>query len=251
MTTTQITAVGQAQVCAYRVWPLDADCSIHKVSDVASAIVGTGVVTANMTANLKAGTEIDAETGCGSLAWYLRDIDRIKNWTLALELAVWDYEMLAATIGGQLITGTGATETTWNGKTVGWAAPGPTSNTQPAVAIELWSRAAFKTGACSSSAVAAPTYIRHIFPRCTLQLSDRVFDQGTAAYMKFTGVAEANPKLLTDLKNNTVMTDTPWIGPTTVTPFEDATYIQMFGQGLPVSDNVATFDGGYTVYDFS
>lgn len=249
MATSQIAAVGQYQACAYRIWPLDDDCTILKVSDVASAIVGTGIIRANMSVEVKEGQEVEATTACGSIAWLARDVDRIKRWNLEFEIATWDYEALAYMVGGDLITGNGATETSWNTKTIGWAAPGPTSNEQPAVALEIWSRAAYSTGVCATPTGAPPTYIRHIFPRCTFQLQDRAFEEATPAYMKFSGRAEANPKLLTDLKDAAVA-DTPWIGPATVTPFEEATYIQMFAEGLPVSDNTG-FDGGTTEYDFA
>lgn len=249
MPTTQVNAVGQYQACFYRVWPLGADCAIVKAggaTGIANAIVGTGIVRANMAVETKAGAEIEAETACGGLAWYAKDVDRIKAWNLDFEVATWDYELLAYAVGGTLITGNGATETTWNTKTIGWAAPGPTATTQPAVAIELWSRAAYSTGACSTI-TGAPTFIRHIFPRVQMQLTDRAFEAGTPGYMKFQGRVEANPTLANDLKNAGV-DDTPWIGPSTVTALQSATYLQMFAEGTPVKDN--TFDGGYTAYTF-
>ena len=81
MPTTQVNAVGQYQACFYRVWPLGADCAIVKAggaTGVANAIVGTGIVRANMAVETKAGAEIEAETACGGLAWYAKDVDRIK-----------------------------------------------------------------------------------------------------------------------------------------------------------------------------
>lgn len=250
MPTTQVNAVGQYQACFYRVWPLGADCKIVKaggVDGIAKAIVGTGIVRANMAVETKAGAEIEATTACGALAWYAHDVDRIKRWNLDFELATWDYELLAYAVGGTLITGNGATETSWNTKTIGWAAPGPTATTQPAVAIELWSRAAYSTGACSTIS-GAPTFIRHIFPRVQMQLTDRAFEEGTPGYMKFQGRVEANPFLAAELKNAGIA-DTPWIGPATVTPLATSTYMQMFAQGTPVKGNA--FDGGYTEYTFA
>lgn len=248
MATTQIAAIGQYQACAYRVWQLDTDCSVLKTNDVANAIVGTGVIRANMSVELKEGQEVEATTACGAVAWSARDVDRIKRWNLEFEVATWDYELLGMAVGGNLITGNGATETEWNTKTIGWAAPGPTATSQPAVAIELWSRAAYSTGVCAAVEGAPPQYIRHIFPRATLQLQDRAFEEATPAYMRFQGRVEANPKLLTDLKDAGVA-DTPWIGPASTTALESSTYIQMFAEGLPVADN--DFDGGYTAYTFS
>ena len=93
MPTTQVNAVGQYQACFYRVWPLGADCKIVKAggeTGIAKAIVGTGIVRANMAVETKAGAEIEATTACGALAWYALDVDRIKRWNLDFELATWD-----------------------------------------------------------------------------------------------------------------------------------------------------------------
>ena len=122
--------------------------------------------------------EIEAETARGGLAWYAKDVDRDQGVEPDFEVATWDYELLAYAVGGTLITGNGASETTWNTKTIGWAVSVRTATTQPAVAIELWSRAAYSTGACSTI-TGAPTFIRHIFPRVQMQLTDRAFEAGT------------------------------------------------------------------------
>lgn len=257
MATTQINAVGQYQACAYRVWELGDDCAIKKAggaTGAANAIVGTGIVRANMSVELKEGAEVEATTACGALAWYAKDIDRIKRWNMELEVATWDYELLGITVGGTLITaettgGIGDNPAAWDGKTIGWAAPGPTATTQKAVALEIWARSAYSTGACSSIAD-APNYVRHVFPRCQLQLSDRAFEEATPGYMKFTGRCDANPKLVEDLANAGV-DDTPWSGPANpeaISGLTNSTYFQMFDNNLPTAD--PAFDGGYTVYTF-
>lgn len=234
MPTTQIECLGQFQGCAYRIFELNESCDIEDPS-AARAYVGTAMARASMAVELKEGAEVEATTACGAVAYSVKDIDRIKGWNIELELVMWDYEILQAAIGGTLITGgTGITPSSWRGKTIGWAAPGADITEQHSVSIEIWSRTATDVGACSAAGVDTPRFIRHIYPRATLQLQDRVFEDGQPAYMRFNGFVQANPKIFGHLSSLTAAHDDEgWIGTTTTTELASSTYAQMFSNTLP------------------
>jgi hypothetical protein len=247
--TTQLECLGQYQGCGFRIWELGANCDIPDPS-AAIAYNGQALARANMTVELKEGQEVEATTACGSVAFAVKDNDRIKGWNVELELILWDYEILEAVVGGTLITGgSSISPSSWRDKTIGWAAPGPDSTDQPAVAVELWSRTASDTGACGAVGADTPLFIRHIWPRAQLQLQDRSFEDGQAAYMKFSGFVGANPKLFPRLASLGESHDGEgWLGQETVTNLASSTYVQMYSNSVPTQPSEAC---SYTEYDLT
>lgn len=233
MATNQIAVLGQYQACALRAIKLDASCVPQTGPN--NVVVTTAIARANLTPEIKTGTEVEAPTACGDLAWVARTSDKIKYWNLELELCLWDYEFLSLVVGGSLMTGD-STVAAWNTKTIGWAAPGFNSSATNGVALEIFSKVAYESGDCPTGAVAnPPAYVRHIFPKVTAQLSDRPFTEEDAAFVKLTGKVVSNPKLWIDIEEFGT-----W--PTSTVPPSDSAYVQLWASALP---SLGSINGGF------
>lgn len=239
MATNQIAVLGQFQACALEAHVLDENCV--PADSPNNVIVTTAIASGTLTPEIKEGTEIEAATACGDLSWVARADDKIKYWNLDLEMTLWDYEFLSVLIGGTLIIGD-STVSAWNGKVIGWAAPGFSTPETNGVALNIYSKVAFESGECPTGAVAnPPSYIRHIMPKVRGQLQDRPFTEGDAAFVKLSLKCFANPRYWVDVEELS-----EW-NTSTVIP-QDSAYVQVFATTLPT---MGAIDGGFQDVDIT
>lgn len=236
--TNQIVLAGQAQACALRATKLNADCSPKDTPG--NVFVGGGIAEGNLTPEIKEGVEISADNACGGIDWLLKNQDRIKWWNLDLSITVWDFELLAAMVGGSLVVGKSGDDA--EGKVIGWHAPAYEDGESPGVGLELWVKAAMGSGYCPPTvADGAPSYIRHIFGKVVAQLADRPFTADGAAYMKMTARCFANPAFNDFLSNTAVAQYGAWRGDDPIPA--NAAYTKVFADALPTFGNTATLGG--------
>jgi len=235
MATNLVATPGQLQACILRAVRLSAACV--PLSGSTDIVTTSALVSLQATPDVDEASKFEVKNACGNLAWTQESgCDKIKRFNLTLELATYDYELLSLLTGAQLITAkSGVSPSGWASKTIGIAMPGLDTACNNGVAIEVFTKTAYSTGACTESN--GPAYVRHIFPRAFLTPGERSFENDVAT-VKLSGYSTANPAW------NTGST-ADWDGSTSL---DDSTaYAQIFTNTLPTVSNSGTFSqgGGY------
>lgn len=237
MPTALVATPGQLQACVIRVARLSAACVPS--SAAGDVITTSALVSLQATPEMDEATKFEVKNACGNLAWTQESgCDKIKRFNLTLELATFDYEMMTLLTGGTAITGkTGAANAGWVGKTIGYATPGLDTTCPNGVSIEVFSKTAYSTGACTEAS-AAPAYVRHIFPRAFLTPGERNFANEMAT-LKLSGYSTANP-----VWNQGPFGD--WQGNASLA--DDTAYAQVYAATLPALSNtgLSSQGGGFT-----
>lgn len=234
MATNLVSVPGQLQACILRVARLDASCIPQSGSN--DIITTAGLVSVAATAETEEATKFEQKNGCDSIAWQAEGgCDKIKRYTLAMELATFDYELLELLTGGTLILANGTSApASWQGKVIGFASPGNDTSCPHGVSMEIFTKAAYNTGSCSALGAGTPQYVRHIFPRVFLTPGDRTFENDVAT-ASLTGFATPNAAWG---RGSTA----DWIAAAALPG--DTPHAEVFAAALPTPSNVGTFGAG-------
>lgn len=238
MSTNLVAAPGQLQACILRVARLGADCV--PMSGANDIIVTAGLASVQATPDTEEATKFEGKNACGAVAWQAEGgCDRVKRFNLTVELQVFDYEFLELTTGGTLILGAADLEqTAWRNKVIGFAYPGNETACPNGVSLEIFTKAAYNTGECTSLGAATPRFVRHIFPRSFFTPSDRNFEDDGATN-RLTGYSTPNPAWSRG--------STPdWLGAANLPT--DTPHAEVFAEDLPTVSNagvVGAMGGGY------
>lgn len=219
--TAAVTCVGQYSVCAMRAARLDATCT--PLNSLGSIVVTAALVSLAMTPDVEEGKKFEPKTGCGAIPWTAEEDDRIKRYTLNMELATWDYELVEILTGSPLIIGDGGT--TYAAKVIGFESKGPNSATYNGCSLELWTKTSGSGGPCGPAST-NPPYVRHIFPRCKFRIGDHTL-QNDVLNAHFAGWSTNNASW-----NNGAIT-LEWDA--TVPLSDDAPYAQVYASALPTT----------------
>lgn len=232
MATSLVATPGQLQACILRAVRLDASCV--PLSGSTDIVTTSALVSLQATPDVDEATKFEVKNACGKLAWTQESgCDKIKRFNLTMELATYDYELLSLLTGAQLITAkSGVSPSGWASKTIGISMPGIDTACTYGVALEVFTKTAYSTGACTETN--GPTYVRHIFPRAFLTPGERSFENDVAT-MKLSGYATANPAFTTGSTND-------WNG--SVQLNDSTAYAQIFTNQLPSLSNSGTFSQG-------
>lgn len=238
MATNLVATPGQLQACILRVSRLDASCVPQSGSN--NQVVTAGLASVQATPDTEESTKFEQKNGCGAIAWQAEEgCDKIKRYTLTVELATFDYELLEIMTGGSLILANNSSApSTWRNKVIGFASPGNDTSCPNGVSLEIFTKAAYNSGTCTSLAGGTPQYVRHIFPRAFFIPSDRNFENDIAV-ARLTGYSTPNPAWQTGAT-------TDWIGAAALP--EDTPYAQLFASALPTVSNAGAYGaqgGGY------
>lgn len=183
--------VGQYNACIVRVAKLDTDCS--PLAGNTSGWVTAGLVTMTATPDIEEGTVFEPKTACGAIAYSIEDADKIKRYNLSGEFIFFDVEGMESMFGGATVLG--AAGGTYDGDTIGYAAPDYTAAATNGVYLEVITKAAGEgAGDCVSAAGSFPVYHGHIFGKTFMTPGERTFENDVAR-MTFTAKARSNPNL--------------------------------------------------------
>lgn len=156
MATNLVATPGQLQACILRVSRLDASCVPQSGSN--NQVVTAGLASVQATPDTEESTKFEQKNGCGSIAWQAEEgCDKIKRYTLTMELATFDYELLELLTGGTLILADNSNAPSgWRNKVIGFASPGNDTTCPDGVALEIFTKAAYNSGTCSALASGTP-----------------------------------------------------------------------------------------------
>lgn len=238
MATNLVATPGQLQACILRVSRLSAACVPQSGSN--NIITTAGLVSVQATPDTEESTKFERKNGCGAIAWQAESgCDKIKRYNLTVELATFDFELLEILTGGTLITANNTTAPTgWRNKVIGFASPGNDTACPDGVSLEIFTKATYNSGSCTTLGEGTPQYVRHIFPRAFLTPGDRNFEDDVAT-ATLTGYSTPNPAWSTGSTGD-------WIA-TGVFP-GDSPYTQLFAPALPTVSNAGAYGamgGGY------
>lgn len=235
--TNLIAAPGQLQACILRVARLGADCV--PLSGANDIITTAGMVSVAATAESEEATNFEQKNGCGAVAWQAEEgCAVLRRYTLAMELATFDYELLEILTGGSLILGGDDAPEEWQGKVIGFADPGADTSCPNGVSLEVFTKATYNTGSCSPVGSGKPLFVRHIFPRAFFIPGDRTFENDVAT-ASLSGTATPNAAWG---QGSTA----DWISAANLAA--DTPHAQMFAPSLPTPNNqglLGQLGGGY------
>ena len=239
MPTNLVATPGQLQACILRVSRLSAACVPQSGSN--NIITTAGLVSVQATPDTEEATKFERKNGCGAIAWQAESgCDKIKRYNLTVELATTDFELLELITGGSLIMANESTApTAWQGKVIGFASPGNDTACPNGVSMEIFTKATYNSGSCTTLGEDTPQYVRHIFPRAFLTPGDRAFEDDVAV-INLTGYSTPNPAWMTGATGD-------WISAASFP--SDSAYTQMFAPSLPTVSNAGAYGamgGGYT-----
>jgi len=216
--TESVVCIGQRSACAVRFTRLDTDCS--PLAGDNNAVVTAALVTMTATPEVEEGTKFEPKNACGDICWTAEDDDRIKRYTIELELCTHDAALIEIATDSRVVLG--ASTSPWSGKIMGVETPGPQTVHGNGVALEIWAKTASGTGPCGTAGD-LPPYVLHIFPRAMLRPGDHTFANDVAT-LKLSGWATNNPSWLYG----------PWYDWEAATPMGvDTPYAWYYAESLP------------------
>ena len=153
----------------------------------------TGIVSLNLTANIKAGVSVEKTNGCGDVCFAYETCDKTKSFNIDGMFCGLCPEILAAMSGVQPILN-GA------GDIIGYSSPN-ISNASIEVMIEIWSRRVTKEGQLCT--VAGTEWFKLLIPRACVNFDGSLNFGNDVTDINFTGRTRPN-NLLTPAALNAV-----------------------------------------------
>lgn len=217
--------IAQAKVCYLRVGRLSALCA--PVAGANNGAVSVGLVTMTRSAEIEEGQEYQFKNGCGTIVAQKNDADRRKWYNLTGEIFTFDYELMELLFGGSLLVADAGED--YAGDVIGYARPLVSDAPPNGVSLEMWSEVVIGTGGGCSADAAAPTYVRHVFPRVVATEGDMTFENDGRRFT-FTAKAYENPSW-----GNGHWNDYPGTWPT-----PSSGHFEFIEQGLPAMVTAAS-----------
>lgn len=183
-----VACIAERSVCAVRATRLGDDCAL--LTGATDGAVAVAVATINVTSDVEEGTKFEPKDGCGRVVYTAEDPDVVKRKNLTLELVNVDFEFFELVTDASLILGKEGTD--WAGLAIGVEEPGATTPHKNGIALEVWTKTAFGTGACGEDG-ANPNWMRHVFPRVFLRPGDRTMEN-SPANLSLAGTSNSNPQ---------------------------------------------------------
>lgn len=180
--------IAERSVCALRATRLGSDCA--PLTGISDGAVAVAIATINVTSDVQEGTKFEPVSGCGEVVYTAEDPDIIKRKNITMELHLQDFELFELLTDATVLLG--ASDGEYAGQVIGIEEPGPSTARGNGVALEVWTKTAFGTGACAADG-SNPPYVRHVFPRVFLRPGDRTFENAHAP-LALAGTANANPQ---------------------------------------------------------
>src|SRR5688500_3996315 len=109
--------IGQLNACVVRVAPLDADCT--PTGGTNGGLVTAALVPLTADPDLEAAQMFEPKNACGSILFTSETEARIKRYNLSGEFGLFDWELMKAMFGGDLVLGRAAGS--YSGKVIGYA----------------------------------------------------------------------------------------------------------------------------------
>lgn len=156
------TCYGAIKFCAIAAARLDADGSPNFGTE--NLYVSKAGIEIAVSPQVKEGTVIQQESGCGEICVDFQDCDRIPRVNLALQLCQWDYELME-------LLGMGVLEET-AGTPIGFAMPDPNASCPDGVVIEAFAFAWDGDQRALHPISGLPAYHRYRYPKVTWALGD-------------------------------------------------------------------------------
>lgn len=175
------------KVCAIRAARLGADCKV--VPGMTGGFASSGIMTFGATSEKETGQEYEIKNGCGDIAHYFRDCDRVKNLNLTMEFTGFDFEALEILTGGQLALDNAETP-----KVVGISDPGINNACGYGSYLEIWTKSIVGTNNCNVASGTGFGWFRVVFPRAILSFDDTTY-QNDVETVKLSGYGFANPAI--------------------------------------------------------
>jgi len=163
--------------------------------------VSDAQVTVDVTLNLEAGDEIIQKNGGGRLCATFKDVDRIKNATIKMELCQLDAELLSLLTGGTVI-GT---------PPIGFQPPGAQDSLENPVCLEVWTRAWDGSSQAVLPDGVTGAFWHFVFPSCKFTPDHFVLNDQTLI-VPVTGTAQDNTAITPDGPFNDWPTDVADVG---------------------------------------
>ncbi len=185
---TNVACIAERSVCALRATRLGDDCA--PLTGSTDGAVAVAVATINVTSDVEEGTKFEPKDGCGRTVYTAEDPDTIKRKTLSIELINVDFEFMELVTDATLILG--ASGGPYENLVIGIEEPGATTPHKNGIALEVWTKTAFGTGACGEDG-ANPNWLRHLFPRVFLRPGDRTMENAPAN-LTLAGTSNSNPQ---------------------------------------------------------
>lgn len=205
-----------------RAQKLGSDCA--PVTGAGARILTTAIVNFTATPVIKEGTTYEWNTGGGDQMAEVRRADKIRRYDLQGTIATIDREFLYLLFGGQLLVAD--TGHTFEGDTIGWAAPSLTSPDNNGVYLEVFSDVAYEGAGDCAGAQVGLAVTGHIMPRALLTPGEWSLSDG-AILVPFTGQAFVNQTANLD----------PWGDwPAVGTVPNNSAYMQIDYAALPTGD---------------
>lgn len=183
-----VACIAERSVCAIRATRLGDDCA--PLTGPTDGAIAVAVATINVTSDVEEGTKFEPKDGCGRIMYTAEDPDVIKRKNLTIELGFVDFELLELVTDSTLILGAEGGD--YEGLVIGIEEPGATTTQGNGIALEVWTKTAFGTGACGEDG-ANPNWIRHVFPRVFLRPGDRTMENAPAN-VSLVGTSNSNPQ---------------------------------------------------------
>ena len=180
--------IAQAKVCYLRVGRLSSLCA--PMTGANNGAVSVGLVTLTRSSEIEEGQEYQFKNGCGTIVAQKNDADRRKWYNLTGEIFTFDYEFMELLFGGSLLIADSGED--YAGKVIGYARPLTSAAPPNGVSFEMWSEVVMGTGGGCSVDAAAPTYVRHVFPRVVAVEGDMTFENDGRRFT-FNAKAYENP----------------------------------------------------------
>lgn len=189
------------QACFLRVSKLSS--SGAPLVGAANGYVTDSIVSLQAAVNVQTGDEFTQKNGCGNIAQYFKQCDRIKSLTLTMNLSQLDANLISFLTAGQLLSS--------GGTAIGWQYPGVTDACPNGVCVEVWTKAWDSTQqATPAFTTGLAAYWHWVFPSTAWTLGSVQLDNSIMV-VPVTATASEN----TNITSNGPFND--WPGPIAAT----------------------------------
>lgn len=175
------------KLCVIRAARLGADCAV--VPGATGGFASSGLMSMSITTEKESGQEYQLKNGCGDIAHYLRDRDRVKNLNISLEMTGYDFEALELLTDGTLIM-----DTEVSPKVVGISDPGINATGGYGAYLEIWEKTIDGSSDCEVGAGSGFGWFRTVLPRVFLSRDDSEYGNDIHS-VKLSGYGFANPAI--------------------------------------------------------